>query len=78
MGSISSRLESVTLSFLPRTLFGAAFGPRNDSQFGAIEALIQRAVQRRHLGELDDRLLKDIGLSKAEAYRETLKPFWLK
>lgn len=36
----------------------------------------QRIRQRRHLLELDDRLLKDIGLSRADAWREWRKPFW--
>ena len=31
---------------------------------------------RRHLLELDDRLLDDIGFSRAMARREAAKPFW--
>lgn len=36
----------------------------------------QRARQRRDLNGLDDHLLHDIGLSRADVYRESLKPFW--
>lgn len=36
----------------------------------------ERARQRRRLMELDDRLLKDIGLTRADVARETSKPFW--
>ena len=32
--------------------------------------------QRRHLRGLPDYLLRDIGLSQADVYRETHKPFW--
>ena len=35
-----------------------------------------RAAERRHLRDMDDRQLKDIGLSRAEAEGEWRKPFW--
>lgn len=78
MGTISTRLGSLSLASLPRILFGGTLGTARAGQVGAFEALIQRAVQRRQLGELDEHLLQDIGVSKAEAYRESLKAFWLK
>jgi uncharacterized protein YjiS (DUF1127 family) len=37
---------------------------------------LDRARQRRHLGELDDRLLRDIGLSRAEVDHEISQRFW--
>jgi len=37
---------------------------------------IQRARQRRALAQLDDRLLRDIGITRYEATRESEKPFW--
>jgi uncharacterized protein YjiS (DUF1127 family) len=37
---------------------------------------IARARQRRALAALDDRLLRDIGISRGEAWRECAKPFW--
>ncbi len=36
----------------------------------------ERARQRRHLASLEDRLLKDMGISRADAEREASKPFW--
>ena len=36
----------------------------------------QRARQRRELGQMTDREIKDIGLSRADAEREASKPFW--
>ncbi len=36
----------------------------------------ERAVARDHLARLDDRMLQDIGLSRADVMRETDKPFW--
>ena len=35
-----------------------------------------RAKQRHHLLALDDRLLSDIGISRAQAEVEAGKPFW--
>lgn len=36
----------------------------------------ERHAQRRALLALDDDMLKDIGLSRAEAWQEASKPFW--
>ncbi|MDJ0942538.1 MAG: DUF1127 domain-containing protein [Kiloniellales bacterium] len=44
-----------------------------------IEGLLlwqERAAQRRALAGLDDHLLKDMGITRAEADREARKPFW--
>ena len=35
-----------------------------------------RATQRHALARLDDRLLRDVGLSQSEVTRELRKPFW--
>jgi uncharacterized protein YjiS (DUF1127 family) len=48
-------------------------------QFPALRsvlALISTARQRRHLARLDDHLLRDIGLSRAEAAAEASRPIW--
>ncbi|BCR04885.1 hypothetical protein DESUT3_19540 [Desulfuromonas versatilis] len=34
------------------------------------------AIQREALGSLSDELLKDIGITRAEAVREASRPFW--
>jgi uncharacterized protein YjiS (DUF1127 family) len=36
-----------------------------------------RARQRRQLSQMPDYLLKDIGISRADAMQEADKPFWL-
>jgi uncharacterized protein YjiS (DUF1127 family) len=35
-----------------------------------------RANQRHALAQLDDRMLRDVGLSRADVWWESRKPFW--
>ena len=45
----------------------------------ALEAVLvwqERVSERRRLREMDDHLLKDMGLSRADAEREGSVPFW--
>jgi uncharacterized protein YjiS (DUF1127 family) len=39
-------------------------------------AWFERARQRRELLRFDDHLLRDIGLTRADALAEAAKPFW--
>ncbi len=43
---------------------------------GAIRTWLQCSRQRRALAELDDRMLRDIGVTRSQARREAAKPFW--
>ncbi len=36
----------------------------------------ERATQRAHLATLDDHMLRDLGLSRADVEREAAVPFW--
>jgi len=45
----------------------------------SIELLLkwqERATQRHNLAALDNRALKDVGLTRADAVGESAKPFW--
>lgn len=44
--------------------------------FGEMLGMIERHRQRRSLAALDDHLLRDVGLSRTEARRESDKAFW--
>jgi uncharacterized protein YjiS (DUF1127 family) len=46
---------------------------------GIFETLVrwqEVSIQRRRLLELDAHMLKDIGISRADAVREARRPFW--
>mgnify|MGYP003390307842 CR=1 FL=1 len=49
---------------------------RRLSLFRLLSLALTLRRQRRHLGELDRRLLRDIGLTEAEAGIEARKSFW--
>lgn len=51
--------------------------PEYDRSFGGILSLWnQRIVERQQMLAMDDRLLRDIGISREEMLREARKPFW--
>lgn len=41
-----------------------------------IEGMLERRRSRLALMELTDDMLKDIGVSRSEAYQEASRPFW--
>lgn len=57
--------------------------PRSAAPVPGLGALVRRAFlglcaarQRRHLADLDDALLRDIGLTRDEARAEASRPVW--
>jgi uncharacterized protein YjiS (DUF1127 family) len=47
-----------------------------DRIFEAPFVWAERVADRRHLAQLDDHLLNDIGLNRADVDAVTTKPFW--
>lgn len=41
-----------------------------------VEVWYERSRQRRRLAQLDDHLLRDIGIDRLAAMEEVTKPFW--
>ncbi|GEM_PF-1602772 len=54
------------------TLVGDALG----RAFRTLLTWQERAAQRRRLGTLDERELRDMGISPSDAMMEANKPFW--
>lgn len=65
-------MSKFLVSALPQI---AARRPRV-SLWQRIDLWLHRHNSRRHLAELDDYMLKDIGMTRVDADREALKPFW--
>ncbi|MDW6022672.1 DUF1127 domain-containing protein [Mesorhizobium sp. BAC0120] len=47
------------------------------SVLGWVEEQLERRRSRRALLEMSDDQLKDIGISRGDAYREASRPMWL-
>ncbi|HEY2890680.1 MAG TPA: DUF1127 domain-containing protein [Dongiaceae bacterium] len=70
------RADGIARMFHPFARFGAMLA----SPFARFNETLQlwrgRRRERLALGELSDYMLKDIGISRCEVFRETTKHFW--
>lgn len=66
------------VSHAPHRLGGADIRAKSvlTAAAGWVEAAFRTARERRALMRLDEHALKDIGLSRADAYAEWSRPFW--
>lgn len=70
------RTLATTSAVLVRPSGGKSRAQRRVALLDLVESWLARRRQRLDLAELDDRLLQDIGLTRADVARETAKPFW--
>ena len=78
MSTLSS-VREIARTDVPSFSFGRALALVAGSVVVGVEALFNRAEvrkSRRQLAELDDRLLRDIGLDRGAARHEAGKGFW--
>ena len=78
MSTLSS-VREIARADVPSFSFGRAFALIAGTVVVGVEALVNRAEirkSRRQLAELDDRLLRDIGLDRGAARHEASKGFW--
>ena len=47
-----------------------------ESGVETLQLWMDRHHHRQQLSQLSDHMLKDIGISRADVYREVQKPFW--
>ncbi len=78
MSTLSS-VREIARADAPSFTLGRALALFAGSVVVGVEALVNRAEirkSRRQLAELDDRLLRDIGLDRGTARHEANKGFW--
>lgn len=78
MSTLSS-VRELARAETPSFSFGRAFALLAGTVVVGVEALLTRAElsrSRRQLAELDDRLLRDIGLDRGKARFEASRGFW--
>ena len=78
MSTLSS-VREIARTDVPSFSFGRALALVAGSVVVGVEAMLNRAEvrkSRRQLAELDDRLLRDIGLDRGTARFEATKGFW--
>ena len=59
-----------------RAAFGGTISKLARTILEIVATWQERVTQRHHLMAMDDRLLRDIGLTRADAASEFEKPFW--
>ena len=59
-----------------RYLHGQAVRAAFRGLFVRVSRVLMRSRTRRALAQLDDRMLRDIGLGAREVAQESKKPFW--
>ena len=77
--STLSTVREIARTDVPSFSFGRALALVAGSVVVGVEVLLNRAEvrkSRRQLAELDDRLLRDIGLDRGTARFEASKGFW--
>lgn len=77
MTAVSAKGRYRAASHSTYSYFGAGALPQAMGEL--VETLFawrERARERRQLQTMSDRLLNDIGLTRADTERETNKPFW--
>ena len=68
--------ETIAAPPAPHPGFFARLGQGLGRCVGKVLDWQERAEQRAHLAGMDERMRKDIGITHADAVRESDKPFW--
>ena len=73
---INERITGIADQGTPVDTLSSAFVNAIKDLLGTYATWRGRIETRAHLLDLDDRLLRDIGISRYDAIKEAAKPFW--
>ena len=73
---IATSASNVRNESQARLMVTRDIGPYISAMRDRFESWRERRYERRQLMKLDDRMLRDIGISRADAEFEYRKPFW--
>ncbi len=73
---INERITGTADQGTPVDTLSSAFVNAFNDLTGTYTTWRTRVETRGHLLDLDDRLLRDIGISRYDAIKEAAKPFW--
>ncbi len=73
---INERITGTADQGTPVDTLSSAFVKTFNDLRGIYATWHRRIKTREHLVDLDDRLLRDIGISRYDAIKEAAKPFW--
>ena len=77
MRTISLRATARYPLCAPRKVFRrVALSDLRDRVIATLREWRQRSRDRNQLASFDDRMLRDIGLTRGDVFREINKPFW--
>jgi uncharacterized protein YjiS (DUF1127 family) len=73
---INERITGTAYQGTPVDTLAGSFVKAFNDLAGHYTTWRRRIETRQHLLDLDDRLLRDIGISRYDAKKEAAKPFW--
>jgi uncharacterized protein YjiS (DUF1127 family) len=76
LGPTSGRFARIAPGRARRRAIGRSLGRALNFVRATMQGWQQRSRERAELARLDDRMLRDIGVTRGDVWQEINKPFW--
>ena len=76
LGPTSGRFTRIAPGRARRRAIGGSLGRALNVVRAMLQGWRKRSRERAELARLDDRMLRDIGITRGDVWREINKPFW--